>query len=47
MPSCGCWTSFCFTIANHTSNDKVGVIHHGAKGDTEGIPQFSTFTYAS
>ena len=36
------WTTFCFTIANDTSNDKIGFVHNGAECDTQGIPEFTS-----
>jgi len=47
MPSRSCWTSFSFTVSDDTGDDKVRIVHYGSKGDTEGVPKFSTLVYTS
>jgi len=43
MPGSRSWASFSFAVTNNAGNDKMRIVHDGAKGDTESITEFTTF----
>src|SRR5258708_783275 len=43
MPCRSGWTRLCLSIANNTGNNQVRIIHHGTKGGSQCIAQFTTF----
>lgn len=39
VPCCSSGARLCFSVTDNTGNDKVGIIHDSAKGDTKSVSE--------